>query len=80
VKPVIFDDRVSFPFFEPKIPWNPCIVLIGFTVTTAPVVKFAGADAEPLNKLTDGYVRFTAPYVNKINNPITGVVGNPICT
>ena len=53
------------------------VVFIDFPIALAPIVKFTGADLQPADKIADGNIGFTAPQVDKINNLISGIVGNP---
>ena len=53
-------------------------MLVDFAVALSPVVKFAGANAQPFNKLSNGDFAITTPVVDKIDDRIADVVGNPL--
>jgi hypothetical protein len=56
---------------------HPGIVLVDFAEAFFPVMKLAGADAEPGQEATDGNVRLVAPAADEIDKGVAGVVGNP---
>jgi hypothetical protein len=56
---------------------HPGVVFIDFAEALFPVVKFAGADADPREEATDGNVRLVAPGADEVDDGVTGIVGNP---
>ena len=74
---IIVDDRLPFPVFKPKITGDPMVVLIDFSIAPAPIVKLTGADMKPPDKIFNVDIGLAAPKIDKINNLIPGVVGNP---
>jgi hypothetical protein len=74
---VIVENDLFFPFLEPPIARNQIVVLIDLAVTLFPVVKLAGAQAKPLEKLTRRELRPVRPAVDVVDDFITCVMGNP---
>jgi hypothetical protein len=52
-------------------------VLIDLAEALDPIVIFAGADADPGKEATDGNLRLVAPFAEKIDDGVTGIVGYP---
>jgi hypothetical protein len=71
------DDRLPFPFFQPEIPGNGCIMLIGFAVAVDPRVELALADSEPLDEPLERDIGLSGPGPGEINDGVTGIMGNP---
>jgi hypothetical protein len=76
--PVKARDGLLFPIFKPKVPGNPAVVLVDFTIALSPIVKFAGANAQPFNESSRRYLAVRTPMVDKIDDRIPDVVGNPL--
>jgi hypothetical protein len=55
------DDSLPFPVFQPEIPGNGGIMLIGFAVSIDPGVKLALADGKPADEPIDRDTSFLAP-------------------
>ncbi len=75
---VKINDFLFFPVLQPEVAGNPAVVLVDFAVALPPVVKFAGANAQPFYELTSGNFAIRTPVVDKIDDRIPGVVGNPL--
>jgi len=71
------DDSLPFPFFQPEITRYGGVVLVGFAVTVNPCVELAPADGKPVDEPIDRDVGLIAPCPGKINNGVTGIMGNP---
>jgi hypothetical protein len=52
-------------------------VFVDLAEALLPVVKLAGADADPGEEATDGDVRLVAPGTDEIDDGVAGIVGNP---
>lgn len=77
MKPIVVDDRLLLPFFQPIITWDPAVVFVDLPITLAPVIKLTGADLEPMNKIVGGNFGFATPSADKVNHLIPRIVGNP---
>jgi hypothetical protein len=71
------DDGLPFPFFQPEIAGNRRVMLVGSAVPIDPGVEFALAYGEPANEPIDRDAGFIAPCSCKINDGVTGIMGNP---
>jgi hypothetical protein len=60
------------------IAWHPGVVFIDFAKASFPVVKLAGADADPGEEADRGDVGFVAPGADEIDDLIADVVGDPL--
>jgi hypothetical protein len=56
---------------------HPGVVLIDLAEAAFPVVKFAGADADPAKKTRDRNLGLVAPRADEIDDLVARVVGNP---
>jgi hypothetical protein len=59
------------------VAWDPGVVLVGLAVTILPGVPLGGGDADPDQEAGYGDAGFVGPAVDKIDDGIAGVVGNP---
>jgi hypothetical protein len=71
------DDGLPFPLFQPEITWDGGVMFVGFAIPVDPVVELALADCKPTDKLIDRNAGLIAPGSGKINNGVTGIMGNP---
>jgi hypothetical protein len=71
------DDGLPFPVFQPEIPRNGGIMLIGFAVPIDPCMKFALADRKPADEPLDRNAGFIVPGPGKVNYGVSGIMGNP---
>ena len=55
------DDGLPFPLFQPEIPGNGGVMLIGFAVAVDPRIEFALAYGKPADELIDRDAGFIAP-------------------
>lgn len=55
------DDGLPLPLFQPEIPGNGGVMLIGFAVAGNPRIKLALADGKPADKPIDRDAGFIAP-------------------
>jgi hypothetical protein len=55
------DDSLPFPLFQPEIPWDGGIMLVGFAVSIDPRVEFAFPDGKPADEPIDRDAGFIAP-------------------
>jgi hypothetical protein len=55
------DDGLPFPLFQPEIPGNGGVMLIGFAVAVNPRIELALADGKPVDELIDRDAGFIAP-------------------
>src|SRR5262249_2396100 len=63
--------------FQPVVPRNPCVVLVGLAIPLFPIVPLAGPQADPQQKGEDGDPRLAGPTVDEIHQLVPNVVGNP---
>lgn len=76
--PVIeIDDGLLLPRQEPKIPGNPAIVLIHFTIALFPSVELALGKTKPGNESGQGQSGTCRPVVDEIYNLVAHIMGNP---
>ena len=52
-------------------------MFVGFAVAVDPGVELALADGKPTHEAIDRDACFIAPGSGKINNGVTGIMGNP---
>jgi len=71
------DDGLPFPVFQPEIAGNGGVMLVGFAVSIDPSVELALADSKPADESIDRNAGFIAPCSGKVNNGVTGIMGNP---
>jgi hypothetical protein len=62
---------------EPVVARDPGIVLVGLAVAILPRVPFGSGQAQPQEETGDGEAGFVVPTLDKIDDLIAGVVGNP---
>jgi hypothetical protein len=55
------DDGLPFPLFQPEVPGNGGVMLVGFAVAIDPCVELALADGKPGYEPIDGNPGFIAP-------------------
>jgi hypothetical protein len=55
------DDGLPFPLFQPEIPRNGGVMLVGFAISFDPGVELALADGKPADKQIDRDTGFIAP-------------------
>ena len=71
------NDRVPFPWFEPMIARNPAVVFKLFAVALLPLVERGWPDTSPTQQLRLGEFCLLCPFIDVIDDLITGFVGNP---
>lgn len=71
------NDGLPFPLFQPEIPGNGGVMLIGFAVAIDPGVELALADSKPADESIDRDAGFIAPCAGEINYGVSGIMGNP---
>ena len=71
-------DAFFFVIGEPMIARHPGVVFIDFAEASFPVVKLAGADADPREEAGRGDIGFVAPVADEIDDLIADVVGDPL--
>ena len=76
---VILHDRFLLPGLEPMIAANQPVVFIDFAIALLPVVKLTGCDTEPFDEPANANLAAGTPAVDKIDQRIAGIVGNPKC-
>jgi hypothetical protein len=74
---VEFDNSLFFPILQPEIPWDLPVMFVDLAVTLAPVIELADGDSQPTDKTGKGNFGFLMPKINKINNRVSSVMGNP---
>jgi len=52
-------------------------MLVDLAVSFDPGVKFALADGKPADEMRDRNVGLTAPFVDKVNDGVSCIMGNP---
>jgi hypothetical protein len=55
------DDGLPFPLFQPEIPRNGGVMLVGFAISFDPSVELALADGKPADEPIDWNTGFIAP-------------------
>jgi hypothetical protein len=70
-------DAILFDLGEPVIAGDPGVVLVNLAETPDPIVVFAGADADPRQKVRRGDVALVGPGADEIDDLVAGVVGDP---
>jgi hypothetical protein len=71
------EDGLLLVVFEPVVARDPGIVFVDLAVAVLPGVPLGGGDAEPQEEASDGDASLVAPAIDKIDNLVAGVVGNP---
>ena len=71
------EDGLLLLVFEPVVAWDPGIVFVGLAVAVLPRVPFGSSQAEPQQEAGDGDAGLVRPALDKIDDLVTGVVGNP---
>jgi hypothetical protein len=71
------DNGLLLLIFEPVVARNPGVVLVGLAVAVLPGVPLGGGNTEPQEEASDGDAGFVGPAVDKIDDLVAGVVGNP---
>ena len=67
------DDGLFFPLFEPEIPGNPTVVLVGAAVASAPGIELAGRDAEPRDETPGADLGLPGPAPHEIDDLVAHV-------
>ena len=62
---------------EPMVTGHPSVVFVDLAEALLPIMKLAGADADPGKEATDGDVRLVAPDADEIDDRVTRIVGCP---
>jgi len=71
------EDSLLLLVFEPVITRNPGIVFVGLAIAILPGVPLGGGEAEPQEEASDRDAGLVSPAVDKIDDLVAGVVGNP---
>src|SRR5262249_54084995 len=71
------EDGLLLRVGEPVVARDPGVVLVGLAVAVLPRVPLAGGDADPEQEARDGDAGLVRAAVDKIDDGIAGVVGNP---
>jgi hypothetical protein len=71
------EDGLLLLVFEPVVAGDPGIVFVGLAVAVLPRVPLGGGDAEPQQEASDGDAGLIVPALDKIDDLVAGVVGNP---
>jgi hypothetical protein len=74
---MIIDNGLYFPIFQPEIPGSLAVVFIDAAIAFFPAVEFAAGDPNPADKAGLGQFGTPGPMLNKINNCIADIMGNP---
>ncbi len=77
MKPIECADLFPLVIGQPMIARHQRIVLVDLAEALLPIVKLAGADADPADKTCFRNLGLAIPEVDEINNGITGIVRNP---
>lgn len=70
-------DGLFLLVIQPVVAWNPGIVLVGLAVTVLPGVPLGSGNAQPQQEASDGDAGFVGPTLDKIDDLVAAVVGNP---
>ena len=71
------EDGLLLLVFEPVITWDPGVMFVGLAVAILPGVPLGGGDADPQKEAGDGDAGLVIPALDKIDDLVTGIVGNP---
>jgi hypothetical protein len=71
------EDGLFFLVLQPVVAWNPGIVLVGLAITVLPGMPLGSSDAQPQKEASDGDAGFVGPTLDKIDDLVAGVMGNP---
>ena len=71
------DDGLPFPLFQPEIPRNGGVMLIGFAIAIDPGVELAFAYGKPADEPIDRDAGLIAPCTGEVNYGVSGIMGNP---
>jgi hypothetical protein len=71
------EDGLLLLVFEPVVAGDPGIVFVGLAVAVLPRVPLGGGDTEPQQEASDGDAGLVVPALDKIDDLVAGVVGNP---
>ena len=71
------DNRLFLLLVEPVVAGDAGVVLVDLAVTLAPLVKLAGADADPQQEGENGDAGLGGPGVDEIDDGVAGIGGNP---
>src|SRR6516162_6824472 len=71
------EDGRLLPRLEPPVAGDECVVLVGRSVAGPPIVKLAGADAEPADESLRGDLGSLGPVPDEIDDGVAGDLGNP---
>ena len=77
VASVEVEDGLLLLWLQPVVAWNPGVVLVDLAVAVLPGVPLGGGNAEPQQEASDGDAGRVAPAVDKIDDLVACVVGNP---
>jgi hypothetical protein len=71
------DNGLFLLVFEPVVAWDPGIVLVGLAVAVLPGVPLGSGQAQPQEETGDGDAGLVVPALDKIDDLVAGIVGNP---
>src|ERR1039458_8256586 len=71
------NDRLLFPFLQPKIPGNPAVMLIDLAVPLSPAVELAGRDVQPPDEAPGADLGLLLPAPDEIHDVVPRIVRNP---
>ena len=74
---VEINDLLLLPLLQPKIPGDLSIMLVGLAIPLLPVVILARRYPKPSDEKAHRQLGTTDPGLDKINNRIADIVGNP---
>ena len=70
-------DRLLLPLLQPKISGNPTVMLVGFAVALAPLVKLAATNSQPFDEPSDADLRAIRPAPDEIYDLVPRIMRNP---
>ena len=73
----VVDDGLLLPVLEPEVSGNPAVMLIDPTITRFPAIEFAAGYSEPSDEPSCGEFGPTSPVMDKVDDLISGIMGNP---
>lgn len=71
------DDRLLLPVFEPVVPRDLAVVLVGLAVALPPLVELALAGAQPADDAREGDLGLLRPVLGEVDDRVASVVGDP---
>jgi hypothetical protein len=76
---VELQDGLLLPRFEPVIPGDLVVVLIGLAIPVFPSMEFAGSEIEPTQDVLSRSFSPIGPVADVIEHLVAGVMGSPTC-